>query len=384
MKKKTKIIILVVLAVSLIVCGVIFLTKFADKVYKPDIPSVPTAEISSTKPSADESQTEKDLTNKTEVIIKNEKHKFTFIKTDFEKRYSEEELREMSSVISMSFGYEDYYNWNGEAEFVVNELLNNCVTTSPKWPFKSIITEDEAILKIASEELSVYANDENAKVGYGIAELDVLNAYIKDMYGENARTFTGEDFMSVEEALKKNGKVFDCSSDSYSQIRYFPQNDLVWIASRDTGFCSFASYIYDIKEVNGDYIVFTIGEVEEFSSDSFSSKQQSVLDYSEYGRDNWLPANVYTLGVSKNGDFYLKSVEEKCIFADGFSGEYILTDDVELFNKKIYTQPLEKVGTVKKGTVVSLRPNYSEDGYKYIINEDFSGYIDPKYLEEIA
>ena len=78
MKKKTKIIILVVLAVSLIVCGVVFLTKFADKVYKPDIPSVPTTEISSTKPSADESQTEKDLTNKTEVVIKNEKHKKNF------------------------------------------------------------------------------------------------------------------------------------------------------------------------------------------------------------------------------------------------------------------------------------------------------------------
>ncbi len=382
MKKKLRIIILVVLAVALIVFGVVFLTKFADKVYKPDIPSAPTAEIPLTvKPSATESQAEKDSV-KTEVIIQNEKHKFTFFKTDFEKRYSEEELREMSSVISMSFGYEDYYNWNGEAEFVVNELLNNCIPTY-KWVFKSIITEDEEIVKKASQELGVYMNDENAQVGYGIAELDVLNAYIKDMYGENARTFSGEDFMSVEEALKKNGKVFDYHSDGYSQIRYFPQNNLVWIASRDTGYSSAASYIYDIKEVNGDIIVFTIGEVEDFSSDSFSSQQESVLDYSKYGRDNWLPANVYTLGVSKNGDFYLKSVEEKCTFADGFSGEYILTDDVELFNKKIYTQPLEKVGTVERGTVVSLVPNYFEDGYEYIINEDFSGYIDPKYLEEI-
>ena len=384
MKKKIIIIVSVVLAIILVVLGIIFLSKFADKVYKPDIPSAPTAEIPSVSTSSEaESQSEKDSMNKTEVKIENEKHKFTFYKTDFEKRYSEEELMEMSSVISMSFGYEDYYNWNGEAEFVVNELLNNCIPTY-KWVFKSIVTEDEEIVKKASQELGVYMDDENAQVGYGIAELDVLNAYIKDMYGENARTFSGEDFMSVEEALKKNGKVFDYHSDGYSQIRYFPQNNLVWIASRDTGYSASASYIYDIKEVNGDFIVFTIGEVEEFNSYSFSSQQKSVLDSSEYGRDNWLPANVYTLGVSKNGDFYLKNVEEKYIFADGFSGEYILTDDVDLFNKKIYTQPLEKVGTVKRGTVVSSGPNYSEDGYKYIISEDFCGYIDPKYLEEIA
>lgn len=385
MKKKTKIIISAGLAVSLIVCGVIFLTKFADKVYKPDIPSVPTAEISSTlKPPETESQTEKGSVNKTEIIIKNEKHSFTVVKTDFEKRFSEEELYEMSSVISMSFGYEDYYNWNGEAEFVVNELINNCLSTPFKWPFKSIITEDEEIIEKASKELSVYMDDENAKVDYGIAELDVLNAYIKDMYGENARTFTGKDFMSVDEALKNNGKVFDYHSDGYSQIRYFPENNLVWIASRDTGWNSITSYIYDIKEVNGDYIVYTISEVEDFNSDSFSSQQKSALDYSEYGRDKWLPANVYTLGVSENGDFYLKSVEKKCIFADGFSGEYVLNDDADLFDKKIYSQPPEKAGTVKKGTVVSLGPNYSEDGYKYIINEDFSGYVDPKYLDEIA
>ena len=138
---------------------------------------------------------------KTEVVIENDRHSFTVMKTDFEKNFTEEELWEISSVLSMSFGCEDYYNWNGEAEFVVNELLNNCLT-STKWVFKSLVTEDEDIINKASQELAIYMNDENAQVDYGIVELDVLNSYIKDMYGENARTFVGEDFMTVEEALK--------------------------------------------------------------------------------------------------------------------------------------------------------------------------------------
>jgi hypothetical protein len=283
----------------------------------------------------------------------------------------------------MSFGYEDYYNWNGEAEFVVNELINNCLIVPFKWPFKSIITDDEEILKKASAELSVYMNDENATVGYGVAELDTLNAYIKDVYGENARTFVGSDFMSVEEALKKNGKIFDYQSDMYSQIRYFPQNDLVWIASRDTGFFATTSYIYDIKTVDGDYVLYTVGNVEEYGyGDDFLSYQEGMFEYLSWGSSEWLPAYVYTLGVSQNGDFYLKSVEEKCLYADGFSGDYVVTADTDLWDKRIYTQPFKKVGTVKEGTVVTIGEKYFGDEYEYIINEEFSGYIDPKFLEE--
>ena len=382
MKKKIIIILSVVIVLALVVSGIVFLPKIFDKAQTTSAPESSTSEKVQTTSVPELPTTEKVI--KTEVVIENDRHSFTVMKTDFEKNFTEEELWEISSVLSMSFGYDDYYNWNGEAEFVVNELLNNCLT-STKWVFSSLVTEDENILKKASQELATYMNDENAQVDYGIVELDVLNSYIKDMYGENARTFVGEDFMSVEEALKNNGKVFDYHSDMYSQIRYFPQNNLIWLASRDTGYSSAISYIYDITEENGDFIVYAVGGVDNYAADNtFSAHQSYVLKELTWGESSYIYENVCTLGVSENGDFYLKKVEPRCIFADGFSGDYVVNADTDLYERKIYTQGLKKVGTVKKGTVVTLGENYIEDEYEYIINEDFSGYIDPQYLEKIG
>lgn len=382
MKKKIIIILSVVIFLALVVSGIVFLPKIFDKAQTTSAPESSTSEKEQTTSVPELSTAEKVI--KTEVVIENDRHSFTVMKTDFEKNFTEEELWEISSVLSMSFGCDDYYNWNGEAEFVVNELLNNCLT-STKWVFKSLVTEDEDIINKASQELAVYMNDENAQVDYGIVELDVLNSYIKDMYGENARTFVGEDFMSVEEALKNNGKVFDYHSDMYSQIRYFPQNNLLWLASRNTGFAIACSYIYDIEEENGELIVYTVGKIFDcWSGGEYSSLQTYMIENLRFGANNYLPAFVYTIGVSENGDFYLKKVEPRCIFADGFSGDYIVNADSDLYERKIYTQGLKKVGTVKKGTVVTLGENYIEDEYEYIINEDFSGYIEPEYLEKIG
>ncbi len=382
MKKKIIVILSVVIFLALVVSGIVFLPKIFDKAQTTSAPESSTSEKVQTTSVPELPTTEKEI--KTEVVIENDRHSFTVMKTDFEKNFTEEELWEISSVLSMSFGCDDYYNWNGEAEFVVNELLNNCLT-STKWVFKSLVTEDEDIINKASQELAIYMNDENAQVDYGIVELDVLNSYIKDMYGEKARTFVGEDFMSVEEALKNNGKVFDYHSDMYSQIRYFPQNNLIWLASRDTGYSSAISYIYDITEENGDFIVYAVGGVDNYAADNtFSAHQSYVLKELTWGESSYIYENVCTLGVSENGDFYLKKVEPRCIFADGFSGDYIVNADADLYERKIYTQGLKKVGTIKKGTVVTLGENYIEDEYEYIINEDFSGYIEPEYLEKIG
>lgn len=388
MKKKLIIIVSVVAALALVASGVVFLPKILEEAKTPDAPEPSTAEkvpeaekITQTVEIAEPVENENIL--QTELIIKNKEHSFTVMKTDFENRYSEEELMEFSSVLSMSFGYDDYYNWNGEAESVVNELLNNCLTSS-KWVFSSLVTDDEELMNKASRELALYLNDENARVDYGLVKLEDLNAYIKDMYGENARTFTGEDFMSVEEAVKNNGKVFDYNSDMYSQIRYFPQNDLLWLASRDTGYYSTITYIYNITEENGEYIVYTLRDFEDYSTgNTFSSQQSYVLEALSWDERNCLYTSVCTLGISENGDFYLKNVEEKCIFADGFSGDYVVKCDADLYEWKTYNQPFTKIGTVKKGTVVTIGVDYFTEEYEYILNEDFAGYIKPENLEKI-
>lgn len=132
MKKKIIIILSVVIVLALVVSGIVFLPKIFDKAQTTSAPESSTSEKVQTTSVPELPTTEKVI--KTEVVIENDRHSFTVMKTDFEKNFTEEELWEISSVLSMSFGYDDYYNWNGEAEFVVNELLNNCLT-STKWFF---------------------------------------------------------------------------------------------------------------------------------------------------------------------------------------------------------------------------------------------------------
>lgn len=307
---------------------------------------------------------------------------FNIIKTDFESRYNEEFLTEISSLISLPFGYEDYYNWNGNAQDVVNELINACISTS-KFPFRAIYCDDEIILEKASQEAGRILNDDSIRLG-PVIKLDALNSYIKDMFGENARTFVGEDFLTAEEALLSDESILNYHNEGYSKIMYLPETDVLYMSSRETGFSCYNSFIYDIKEIDGDYLVYSLGDIEDYGfGNNFSTRQAYMFEYLSWGGDNYIPDFVYTVGVSENGDLYLKKVDTKCIFSNDFHGDYIVTADTALYECRIFTQPHTQVGIVEKGTVVTIGINFLKRDYEYIVNEDISGFIDPAYLQEI-
>lgn len=328
----------------------------------------------------EEKTTEKELKPISSGNLNIKDGKFEIFKTDFESRYSEDFLTEINSLISLKFGYEDYYNWNGDAEKVVNELINCCVSAS-KFPFRMIETEDKELLKKATEELRVIFDDESINITSGIVEIETLNAYIKDMFGENARSFMPEDF---DVAVKYDKEKILYANESYSYITYLPQSDLLHFTSRETGFSSYSSFIYDITEKDGDYIVYTLGKLEDYGFvQGFAMQQAYMFEYLNWETGNHIPAFEYTVGVSENGDLYLKSVNKKCIYAKDFCGDYRVTADTVLYDRRVYTQPFYRVDTVKKGTVVTIGKDYIKENYEYIVNEEFSGYINPDHLEEI-
>lgn len=329
---------------------------------------------------SEEETTEKALEPVSSGELKIKDGKFEIFKTDFESRYSEEFLTEISSLISLNFGYEDYYNWNGDAEKVVNELINCCITTT-KLPFMAIETKCEELLKKAEEELRDIFDDENINIANGIIEIDALNSYIKDMFGENARTFTADDFAV---AAKEDKEKICYTNEDYSYIFYLPQSELLLFTSRETGFSTYSSFICDITEKDGDYIIYTLGELEDYGfGQGFAMQQAYMFEYLNLGAGNYIPKFEYIVGVSENGDLYLKRVDKKCIYAKEFSGDYRVTADTILYDRRIYTQPFLEIDTVKKGTVVTIGKDYIVDNYEYVVNEEFAGYINPAYLEKI-
>ena len=71
-----------------------------------------------TEKSADASQGEL-------IKIKNEEHTFTFRKVNFEKEYSEEFLMEILTLIPMEFGCDDYDNWGGTPNEILNDAFSD-------------------------------------------------------------------------------------------------------------------------------------------------------------------------------------------------------------------------------------------------------------------
>ena len=384
MKKKIIIIVSVVLATILVVLGIIFLSKFADKVYKPDIPSAPTAEIPSVSTSSeDESQSEKDSVNKTEVKIENEKHKFTFYKTDFEKRYSDEFLMDIAEMLGMAYGYENFIFWNEDPEKVVNSLISCCIP-SYKYPFKTIYCEDEQVVEKGIAELKKLLPDNPYYCEF--VEIETLNAYFEKMFGPDVRKFRADEFMTFDESVKKYGDAFNGRSDTYDAIRYLPESGLLCFCSVATGFSCRSSYIYDVREINGDYNVYTLGNDEVYYEEfNFDSHQAAAFNQLTWGGTEYVENYVYTFGSSDDGNLYLKSIDKNYLFAEGFEPEYRITKDTEAIDDISYLFPPAVVGTLKKGETVHVEESGMLNGKEvaYVITEDFAGYVDYECVEKI-
>lgn len=387
MKKKNIVIIVAVVLVVAII-GIVVFSGHRDK---NDIVPETTQNSVSVYVTQDEYETEPETEAPTapkggELLIERPNSKFRVTKTDFEKQYSDEFLMDIAGMLGMNFGCEDFGYWNEDPETVVNSLLGCCVG-SYKFPFQLIYTEDEQLIKKGNAELDKIFPDE--KHSYNrFVDPDLLNAYFEDLFGPDVRKFTTEDFMTHDEAIAKNGEPYaQDHPEGFSEIRSLPESDLLCFYSCGTGFSSYSAYIYDIREVKGDYVVYTLGDVEAYwtLNSDFNSNQAEAFRGLTMGGPEYVENYVYTFGCTDDGNLYLKSIDKRFLFAEDCEFEYRITENTVAINEVSYLFPPQTVGRLDKGEIVYVRSigTYQDEEVAFVITEDFAGYVPSDCVERI-
>ncbi len=386
MKKKNIVIIVAVLFAAAIVCVFAFLGQ-RDKL--DTVPEI-TQKSVSVSATQDEYESEPETEPPTapesgNLTIERPSGNFKITKTDFEEKYSDEFLMDIAGMLGLRFGYEDFEYWDEDPETVVNSLLGNCVCTY-KFPFHRIHSEDEEIVKKGNAELDKIFPDEKHSYSSFVPP-ELLNAYFEDMFGPEARKFKAEDFMTFDEAIAKYGEAHaNDHPEGYSQIRSLPESDLLCFYSCAIGFSSYSSYIYDIREINGDYIVYTLGNDEVYYEKfNFDSHQAAAFNQLTWGGSEYVENFVYTFGCTDDGNLYLKSVDKKYLFTEEFEPEYRIVKDTAAVDEVSYLFPSVVVGNLKKGETVHVEQSGVLDDKEvaYVVTEDFAGYVDYDCVERI-
>lgn len=248
-----------------------------------------------------------------ELVIEDENYKYILNKTDFEDNYSDELLLNIVELIPMSYGADDYDNWDGTPEEVINDAImcnfnskklmyfERYDSNSPEW--------QAALDEIAGYEYKVYDN-------YSMTSIDMINSYLAERFGPDARQFTPEDFDTYEEAVTENGTVAeDVGLGGYRYI-YLPESEVVMCYMYETtGFGgNFMSlYIYDVQTVGEDYVVKAVATdyyyEEQLEAETFEDFQSGTLTLFESVVPAMLENYTMVIGETEDGDVYMKSVE---------------------------------------------------------------------------
>lgn len=382
MKKKNIVIISVAVILAATIVGIFVFLGQKDK---PDaVPETTQGSVSVTSTQNEYETEAQDAPEGKELIIDGKNGKYVIKKTDFEKRYSDEFLMDIAEMLGMRFGYEDFIFSNEDPEKVVNSLLVCCIP-SYKYPFKTIYCDDEQVIEKGNAKLKKLLPDNPYYCEF--VEIETLNAYLEDMFGPNVRKFRADEFMTVEESVKKYGEAFSERSDLYSAIRYLPESDLLCFCSVATGFTCQGSYIYDIREMNGNFVVHTLGRDElYFEEYNYDSIQAAAFEQLSWNAPQYEENFVYTFGCTDDGNLYLKSVDKNYLFAENYKPEYRVVKDTNVVDEISYLFPDVKVGALEKGDAVCVGESGVLDGKEvaYVITEDFAGHVDSDCVEKIG
>ena len=318
------------------------------------------------------------------MIIKNWKYTFEIPKTDFEGRYSEKELFMFLDFVSLSFGADDYYDWSGDGNQIINDTFLNCISS----PFYY-----KSLYKTYDLELDRYSfvRDEidDNYMGFKVTTIKDLNDFIESWYGPKAEKLTKEDFININDAKKTQDSLFDGVSDISSNAYYLPESDMVAVTLLYTGFSGYSAYIYDIKKVGRDIVVYTVGMEENYvDNSSFEAHQKDILKHIYWGENKTLDNNIYTISFDWKGNMYLKSVESKKFVAKEIGYNYEVEADAEMIpvlNRYAYTEEMQTIGYIYPGDCVCFSgyTTYKKE-YAYIITKDIQGYIEPEYVDYLV
>lgn len=290
------------------------------------------------------------------LIIENEKYRFTVQKTDYEKRYSEEVLNEISELFPIEFGCDDYNNWDENP----NTVLNDIYYSMGRWAIDTYDNES-AEHKAAVEELnnSPYGNP-NLE-GF-FTSVEKINSFLRDIYGPSARTFKTKDFDTYDEIRMREENIFSDYEYSF-RFAYLPNSKIICCFARETWGGEMPTMgIRDIKMSNGEYVV-------EFVSDCYYSC------YIKY---------LITVSAEKNGNLYVKNVEDFYVFPNNANNLKVISDNVEVEFKKYNSGDWITVGTLSAGDKVYSASDIDfADRYVWIVTEKYQGRVEKQCLVPI-
>lgn len=337
----------------------------------------------------EEEQTTKQMVfiEESTIVFDNGTYRFEIPKTDFEKRYSEELLLQFANMLSMSFGVEDYYDWNTTGQNIFKDVRCCTLSVNHFMLWKNFIHEqsDDEAVSMFWEASGL----ENIAGDLGTFNLRDFNRYLVRMFGPDVRQLKTEDFDTGKTAAEKGVIPIEGIGESDFRCYYSGKEDVMIFQFCPTGYGCVGEYIYNVEKIEDDYYVYTVGEIESHGLitdfEEFQSQALKDMPYTIYR--GWLPSKVYKFGCAENGDVFLKSVEQK-----HFVGEYdyIVDSDcpIEVKGKKAITEEYRVIGTLEKGEKVRRFPMFEtvqmeKNGECIIVTEDYIGIVEIKYLKEI-
>ncbi len=271
------------------------------------------------KTTENKSVTQAKNSTKTETIkIKNAEYSFTIQKTDFEKNYSEEMLMNISSLVPMEFGLDDYDNWNGTPNEVINDVLRCMKSSRNNWFFERY-DSDSPEHTAARNEMLKNPFEQSDMDSFVVTDIEKINKFLSEKFGSEVRQFKPEDFETYNEVKVSDepislGYLFP----TYRYV-YLPESEMVaCFVEYFTGSESPAAYIYDIQTADGSYIVKAVSGSGNYgeNGDTFAGMQSDALEMFGQYTEGWLDNYTLTLALDKNGNLYMKSVEKTRILPD--------------------------------------------------------------------
>lgn len=255
------------------------------------------------------------------LIIENKKYRFTIQKSDFEKNYSEELLMKISELIPLEYGCNDYDNWDGTPEEVINDAI--CGSFDSRNTFTvNAYSYDSPQAEAAKAEVEGY--EYKIWNEYVVTDIDRINSCLSEKFGPDARKFKPEDFDTYEQAVTQDGSVTDGITTFCYRYIYLPETELVMCCIPEItgrGGDITVLYVYDIQTVDGDYVVKAVYGISgypdyDINTDSFAGLQSDALKMFEAGTDDVPYDCTMVIGETENGDVFMKSVTKSQISSE--------------------------------------------------------------------
>ena len=255
------------------------------------------------------------------VVIKNKNYKFTLQKSDFEKNYSEELLMKISELIPLEYGCDDYDNWDGTPEEVINDAI--CGSFDSRNTFTvNAYSYDSPQAEAAKAEVEGY--EYKIWNEYVVTDIDRINSGLAEKFGPDARQFKVEDFDTYEQAVTQDGDVTEGIPTFCYRYIYLPETGLVMCCIPEItgrGGDITVLYVYDIQTVDGDYVVKAVYGISgypdyDINTDSFAGLQSDALKMFDAGTDVVPYDCTMVIGETENGDVFMKSVTKSQISSE--------------------------------------------------------------------